>query len=185
MKKRVPKIYSTIGVLLLVFFIVSSGFAQNSSNNPRSNFWSHVQFGGGIGLSFGSGFFSGSLAPSGIYNFNEKFAAGVGLNFSYNTEKDFYKSYVVGTSIIGLFSPIRQLQLSTEFEQLYINRDFEEGFVDVNGNDPDESYFYPGLYIGVGYNTGPVTMGIRFDVLYDDEKSLYANPYNPFVRFYF
>lgn len=185
MKKSYPKIQHLTFLFLGFYFCLIPLYAQDNYPKQKSEFWSHVQFGGGIGLSFGNGFFSGTLAPSGIYNFNEKFAAGVGLNFSYNTEKDFYESYVIGTSLIGLFSPIPQLQLSTEFEQLYINRDFEEGYVDVNGNDPDESYFYPGLYLGVGYNTGPVTMGIRFDVLYDDEKSLYANPYNPFVRFYF
>ena len=47
------------------------------------------------------------------------------------------------------------------------------------------SIFNPGLYLGAGFNTGPLTMGIRFDILYDSEKSIYGNPYNPFVRFYF
>ena len=30
-----------------------------------------------------------------------------------------------------------------------------------------------------------VTFGIRYDVLYDSERSIYADPWAPFVRFYF
>ena len=33
--------------------------------------------------------------------------------------------------------------------------------------------------------TGPVTVGIRFDVLYDSNRSLYANEWSPFIRVYF
>ena len=32
-------------------------------------------------------------------------------------------------SVIGLFNPFQELQISTEFEQLYVNRDFDEQFV--------------------------------------------------------
>ena len=187
MKK--PLIPSFITIILAVFLVFYNQDCQAQeqvqNQNQKSEFWSHVSFGGGIGLSFGSDFFSGTIAPSGIYNFNEKFAAGVGLNLSYSTEKYYYESYILGTSILGLFNPIPQLQLSTEFEQLYVNRDFEEGYINIDGSDPDESYWYPGLYLGAGFNTGPVTMGIRFDVLYDSERSIYGNAYNPFVRFYF
>ncbi len=185
MKKTFIESLSTPLTFVFIVFFSLNCQAQENPQNQKSEFWSHVQFGGVIGLSFGNDFFSGTLAPSGIYNFNEKFAAGVGLNMSYSTEKHYYESYVLGTSFIGLFSPIPQLQLSTEFEQLYINRDYEDGIVDINGNDPDESYWYPGLYLGAGFNTGNVTMGVRFDVLYDSERSLYGNAYNPFVRFYF
>jgi len=182
MKK--PLIPSFITIILAVFLVFYNQDCQAQEHvqnqNQKSEFWSHVSFGGGIGLSFGNGFFSGTLAPSGIYNFNEKFAAGVGLNMSYSTEKNFYESYILGTSFLGFYNVFPQLQLSAEFEQLYVNREFE----DWTG-EPKQSYWYPGLYIGAGFNTGPVTMGIRFDVLYDSARSIYVSPYNPFVRFYF
>lgn len=168
---------------LIICFSCIHGYSQEEIKAPKqkSDFWQHVHFGGGIGLSFGSGFFTGTLAPSGIYRFNEKFATGVGLNMSYSTEKYYYEAYNLGTSILGLFNVIPQLQFSAEFEQLYVNRDWDER------NTPylDESYWYPGLYLGAGFSTGPVTMGIRFDVLYDAERSIYGNAYNPFVRVYF
>jgi hypothetical protein len=39
-----------------------------------------VQFGGGVGLGFGSNYTDISLAPSAIYNFNEYVALGLGVN---------------------------------------------------------------------------------------------------------
>lgn len=180
-KPFITRFLNSMVILFIAFYSLNiQAQDQAQYQNQKSVFWSHVSFGGGIGLSFGDGFFSGTLAPSGIYNFNEKFAAGVGLNMSYSTEKHFYESYILGTSILGLFNVIPQLQLSAEFEQLYVNREFDDRTFYL-----DESYWYPGLYLGAGFNTGPVTMGIRFDVLYDSEKSIYGNAYNPFVRFYF
>ena len=176
---------SSVIVILSFYSLNIQAQDQAKFQNQKSEFWSHVSFGGGIGLSFGNNFFSGTLAPSGIYNFNAKFAAGAGLNMSYSTEKNFYESYILGTSFLGLYNVIPQVQLSAEFEQLYVNRDFEDGIINIDGSNPDESYWYPGLYLGAGFNSGPVTMGVRFDILYDSEKSIYGNPYNPFVRFYF
>jgi len=176
-------------VVLIICFSCFQSYSQEqvSAQKQKSDFWKHVQFGGGISLSFGNDFFSGTLAPSAVYRFNELFATGIGINMTYNKQKYSYKSYVLGTSILGLFNVIPQLQLSAEFEQLYVNRDFEDSIIVVGCNtfDCDQSYWYPGLYLGAGFSTGPVTMGIRFDILYDSEKSIYGNPYNPFVRFYF
>ncbi|MBE9490352.1 MAG: alpha-ketoglutarate decarboxylase [Bacteroidetes bacterium] len=186
-KPFIARFLKSILFVILVFYGLKSHAQEQVQNQAqKSEFWSHVQFGGGIGLSFGSGFFSGTLAPSGIYRVNEKFATGVGLNLSYSNEKNIYESYILGASILGLYNVIPQVQLSAEFEQLYVNKSDLNPI--CNGFDCyplDESYWYPGLYVGAGFNTGPVTMGIRFDVLYVKGKSIYASAYVPFVRFYF
>ena len=72
------------------------------------------------------------------------------------------------------------MQLSTEFEELNVNRRY-----DINLNIQDENYWSPALFLGVGYRSGNVTFGIRYDVLYDKDKSIYFDPWAPFVRFYF
>lgn len=146
----------------------------------EDSFWKHVRFGGGLGLSFGDGFFSGTLAPSAIYEFNPQFALGVGLNGTYASRKDYYKATIFGGSVIGLYNPINELQLSAEFEELNVNRkwEFEDG-------DVTDNYWYPALFLGAGYRSRHVTFGIRYDVLYDDDKSIYANAWMPFVRVYF
>jgi hypothetical protein len=161
--------------LLLLLFIGIGPVSKAQYGNNNSSFWSNVRYGGGIGLSFGNDAFLIGLTPSAIYQANEYLALGVGLNYTYSKVGD-EKLNAVGGSLIALANPIAALQLSAEFEELYVDRDF--GFF-------SESYWVPALYLGVGYGAGPVTFGIRYDVLYDDNKSLYANPWLPFVRFYF
>ena len=167
-----------IALFLLFFVIVPSAvFSQNDTSN---DFWNHVRIGGGIGLSFGDGFFSGTLAPSAIYEFNDQFALGVGLNGTYNSLKNTYKSTIFGGSLIGLFNPIQEIQLSAEFEELNVSRKWEDRL-----NISDQNYWYPALFIGVAYRAQNVAVGIRYDVLYDKEKSIYADAWAPFVRVYF
>lgn len=170
-----------INTLIAFFIMVSFSNCIHAQQYPQSNdFWNHVRFGGGIGLSFGDGFFSGTLAPSAIYEFNNNVALGVGLNGTYNKQKDFYKSTILGGSLIGLFSPINEIQLSAEFEELHVNRKFDSYL-----NLENDIYWSPALFFGAGYRSGNVTFGIRYDVLYDENKSVYANAWAPFLRFYF
>lgn len=165
---------------LVCCFFTSFLLAQNISS-PRTSFWNNVQFGGGIGLSFGDGFFSGSLAPAAIYRFNPTVGAGVGLNAIYSKQKNIFKSTVLGGSVIGLFNPVREIQLSTEFEQLYVSRDFDERYV----SNIDDDYWYPAIFVGAGYVSRNIAVGIRYDVLYDENKSIYNNAWMPFVRVFF
>ncbi len=167
-------------ISVLILLISTSTFAQLQTPPPPADFWSHVRFGGGIGLSFGDGFFSGTLAPSAIYQFNEQVSLGVGLNGTYNSRKDFYKSTVFGGSLIGLFNPIQAIQLSAEFEELNVSRNWDDRL-----GVSDENYWYPALFLGAGYRTRNVAVGIRYDVIYDKDKSIYADPWAPFVRVYF
>lgn len=164
-------------LFLVILLSISQGIF---SQEEGPDFWSHVRFGGGVGLSFGDGFFSGTLAPSAIYQFNDQFSLGIGLNGTYNTLKDRYSSTILGGSVLGLFNVVREIQLSAEFEQLNVSRKYES----VLGL-ADDNYWYPALFVGAGYRTGNFTAGIRYDVLYDDAKSIYANAWMPFFRVYF
>ncbi|NRD24347.1 alpha-ketoglutarate decarboxylase [Winogradskyella litoriviva] len=167
-----------LSILILCFFTLFS-FAQDAKT--KSTFWNNVEFGGGLGLNFGNGFFSTAVSPNALYRFSPYIATGVGLNFSYSSQKDFFKSTVLGGSVIGLFNPYEQVQLSTEFEQLHVSRNFDERYV----SNSDDDYWYPALFLGVGYSSNNVTFGIRYDVLYDKDKSIYSEAWMPFVRFYF
>jgi len=168
-------------LLLLNCFVFSTVIAQDNRQSNTNDFWQNVRFGGGIGLSFGDNFFSGTLAPSAIYQFNDQFALGLGLTGTYNEQKNIFKSTVLGGSLIGLYSPINEIQLSAELEQLNINQDFNQNFV----TNLDDNFWYTALFLGVGYRAGNITLGIRYDVLYDRDKSIYADPWIPFVRVYF
>lgn len=174
MKKTIFGFVAKFLFLILVFFGTNNSFAQNKQNE----FWERVCFGGGIGISFGDGFFSGTLAPSAIYQFNNQFSAGVGLTGTYNSLKNSYTSTILGGSIIGLYNVIPEIQLSVEFEELYVTRNYKF-------NIPNENYWYPALFLGAGFHSNHFTIGIRYDVLYDNKKSIYAEAWAPFVRIYF
>lgn len=151
-----------------------------SAQENTTSFWDHVRFGGGVGLSFGDGFFSGTLAPSAIYDVNDQLSMGVGLNGTYNSLKNTYNSTIIGGSLLTLFNVIPEIQLSAEFEELNVTRNFESDL-----NIEDQNYWYPALFLGGGYRTQNITIGIRYDVLYDEAKSVYANAWAPFFRVYF
>lgn len=173
-------IKKTLLTTLFTCLCLVSVFSQNDTAKT-DRFWDHVQFGGGLGLNFGDGFFSGAVAPSAIYRFSPYVATGVGLNFSYSSQKNVFKSTVLGGSLIGLFSPYREVQISTEFEQLHVNRKFDNRLT----TNLEENYWYPALFLGAGYTNGNITIGIRYDVLYDKNKSIYSEAWMPFVRFWF
>ena len=180
MKYSSTEMKKTIISSFVMCLFVASSFSQNSTDN-KSDFWENVRYGGGIGLNLGNGFFSGALAPNAIYTFNTYVSAGVGLNFQYSSQRDVFKSTVLGASAIGLFSPYQNLQVSTEFEQLHVSRNFDEQFV----NNADDEYWYPALFLGLGYRSGNVTFGVRYDVLYDEGTSIQNQAWMPFVRFWF
>lgn len=167
-------------LLVIMMLLAMTATSDCLAQEGQTSFWQNVRIGGGIGLSFGDGFFSGSLAPSAIYDFNDQFSAGIGLNGTYNSLKNEYTSTIVGGSVLALYNVIPEVQLSTEFEQLFVSRNYDSSIGLI-----DDNYWYPALFLGAGFSQQNFTIGLRYDVLYDDGKSVYATAYVPFVRVYF
>lgn len=151
--------------------------AQSIGNN--SYFLNRVRFGGSLGLGFFNGGFNASVSPSAIYPFTNEFSAGASLNFNYAKFND-DKLLAYGGSIISLYNPIPELQLSAEFEQLRINRTYE-----AIPNYIEDNYWSPALFIGAGYSSYNVTVGLRYNLLYRENESIYTNALLPFIRVYF
>ncbi|MDO6621649.1 alpha-ketoglutarate decarboxylase [Oceanihabitans sp. 1_MG-2023] len=182
MNKSTSLAYKIIAFFVFTCFFATSAKAQDNNVKQKSAFWQKVRFGGGIGLSTSNNIFSATLAPSAIYQFNNTFALGVGLSGSYLRNKNTlrkYKSTIVGGSIIGLYNPINEIQISGELEQNNVSRNFDDS------SYSDENYWSPALFIGAGYRTRNITIGVKYDLLFDDNKSIYANAWSPFVRVYF
>ncbi len=170
-------------LLLLVLSGISQTVLSQENQLPRAKtdgFWDHVQFGGGFGLAIGNGYTDITIAPSAIYNFNEYFALGTGLQYSRLKQKNFYSSNVVGGSMIGLFNPIEEIQLSLEVEQVHVNTSYDDLYDNVK-----RSFWNTGLYVGGGYRADNVTIGARFNLLFDKDKDLYGDAFMPFIRVYF
>lgn len=167
------KIFFTLFLLLNI----SLTFAQPSNRN--SDFWNQVRYGGSLGLGFTNNGFNGSISPSAIYQFNNQLAAGTSLSFNYSKFND-NKFLAYGGSLLSLYNPIPQLQLSAEFEQLRINRTLFKQSGKILDN-----YWLPAFFFGLGYSTQNFTIGLRYDLLFNDRKSIYGNALMPFVRVYF
>ena len=169
--------FKRVSIFLLLFMGLNLSFAQDNSA-ASNDFWKKVRFGGAIGMNFGSNYTEITLTPSAIYDFNRYVSFGVGLRGSYAQEKNYYESWIYGGSLIALSNPIDFLQLSVELEQLRYNVTNEYSITD------EDDFWNTGLYLGAGYFTGNVTVGIRYNVLYNSDE-IYAEPWLPFVRVYF
>ncbi|WP_228778770.1 hypothetical protein [Flavobacterium sp. J49] len=164
--------------LILPFVVFSQEPTQTQAETE--SFWDHVQFGGGLGVAIGNDFTDITVAPSAIYNFNEHFALGTGLQYSRLKQKNFYASNVVGASIVGLYNPIEEIQLSLELEEVHVNTTYDDLYDSVK-----RSFWNTGLYVGAGYRADNVTIGARFNLLFDKDKDLYGDAFMPFIRVYF
>lgn len=165
------------------FFLITCLLCFHNSQaqyaTGTNDFWGQVRYGGGIGLGFTNGGFNASISPSAIYPVTNAFSAGVSLNVNYAKFGE-NKFLAYGASLLSLYNPIPQIQLSAELEQLRVNSTVR-GFPDMI----ERNYWSPALFFGLGYTTRNVTVGLRYNVLFDEVDSIYADALMPFVRFYF
>ncbi len=175
---------NTSTLSIAIFLILSLFFYQShgQQDDTKSNFWENVRFGGNVGANFGNNFNSILIAPQAIYQVNDNVGVGAGLNYSYSERDlnrfDDFKSTIAGASLIAIASPIDLLQVSADFEYLNVNRNFADSSFDDN-------YWVPALFLGAGYRQGNFVIGARYDVLFNDRRSVYANGIQPFVRVLF
>jgi hypothetical protein len=170
---------------LFFLFLFGTPFIVLSQEKPlpkakTNDFWDHVQFGGAFGLSLGNEYTDITIAPSAIYNFNDHFALGTGLQYSHLKQKNYYSSNVVGGNLIGLFNPIEEIQLSLEIEEIHVSNTYVDLY-----NNVKKSFWNTGLYVGGGYRAENVTIGARFNLLFDKNKDIYGDAFMPFIRVYF
>jgi len=166
-----------------IVFVVGLFFCSKdlkAQENEDIDFWNRVHFGGGLGVGIGSNYTNIALAPSVIYDFNQYISAGIALQGSYVRDKNFYESYMYGPSLIVLGNPIPQIQLSAELEQLRVNVNYDDDL-----DFPNDNFWNTALFLGAGYRTNNVTIGVRYNVLHDSDRNVYSDALMPFVRVYF
>lgn len=163
---------STLIILFIGILYANLALAQNSNV-----FSERIHFGGSLGLSIGNGFTNIMVAPSIIYDVNQYFSTGVGLQGSYVKWQNNFESYIYGASLIGLFNPIEVIQLSAELEQLRVNTTYSDNFKD--------NFWNTALFVGAGYRTNNVTIGVRYNVLFKESNNVYNEAFMPFLRVFF
>jgi hypothetical protein len=181
MKKNSAINLTVLLTIVFLFGLKREIYAQDTQvRKTKSDFLTRVQFGGGLGLSAGTGYADIMVAPSAIYNFNEYVSAGLGLQYNYIKQRNLYNAHMYGGSIIALFQPMEELQISTELEQLRVDRTFTDAL-----ENNTAVFWNTALFVGAGFRNGNVTMGVRYNVLHKDRENVYTEAFMPFVRFFF
>jgi predicted porin len=169
-------------ILILVSMVILTStnlFSQNSELEPHK-FMDDVRFGGGFNIGLNNSYSTFSFSPSALYDFSETFSLGLSLKYVYVKNKSTIQntSNLFGGGILALYRPIQNIQFSTEYEQLKLNRK-------INYANTINSW-QPALYVGLEYVTGNLAMGLRYDVLFDETKNvIYASGLTPVFRLYF
>lgn len=166
-------------IFISLVFVLASFHSYSQGMGTQGDFWEKVRYGGGLGLGFGNGTFNAAVSPSAIYQATDYFAVGLGLGLNYAKFRESSLT-AYGASLLSYFNPINVIQLSAELEQLRVNRR-----LDTPTGKLEDNYWSPALFLGAGYSNRNVTVGIRYDVLYKEGKSIYGNAWMPFVRVYF
>ena len=180
MKTTFHSIFGTLALVLITLVFTQPLCAQGG----RSGFWGDVQYGGGFGLGISRDYTNVLVAPSAIYPINDYFAAGVGMMGSFvNSKNNFAESYsskILGGSLIGLVNPFENVQLSGELEQMHVQQQ-----ITANNLQLKDDFWNTALFLGVGFRSENLTIGVRYNVLFDEKDRIYADPYMPFIRLYF
>ena len=176
MKKIYISILKTSMFFYFLFILSNEIYGQTTA---QPDFWKNVQFGGGLQLNIGSGFTNVGVSPSMLYNVNEFVSVGTGLQVSYVSATNNYSSLIYGINLTTLFNPIESIQLSVDLEQLRVSTTFDNIAI------LKQSFWNTGLWLGAGYRTNNITIGGRYNVLFNKDKSVYSDAFLPFVRVYF
>ncbi len=163
-----------IAMAMLGYFGQAQEYNMFQNQMQPYNKWS---FGGGVGLSFGNQITSINLAPMAVYKFSEQFSAGGSVQYNYLRRANYSTHHIYGVGVIGLYNVIPELQISAELEQLRVNSHY-----DGIGND---AFWNTSLFVGGGYRMGNVAVGVRYNLLYDKNNTIYTSAWQPFVRVMF
>ena len=130
-------------------------------------------FGGGLGLSGGTGYFYFALNPIVGYMFTPNFSAGTGINYSSTTYTNISPSRSVNQYGISPF-------LRYNFDQLFMYGEYN--YLSSNFINSTDRRFIDRLLLGIGYsqplgNRGAVNVVALYDVLYQQNVSPFASPW--------
>jgi hypothetical protein len=132
-----------------------------------------------IGCGFGLNFVGGtniSISPNVIYSVSEKVAIGFGLQWNYLDLKNIQSTTSYGATTLFQFKPSQKISTLLEFAQLRVSTKSEI-------TNTEKNYWDSALFIGAGYNiTKKISIGAKYNFLYNEDESIYSSPVIPFVN---
>jgi hypothetical protein len=167
-----------LAFLILTAFVCNT-FAQDETEKKGFD-KSRLFVGGYFGLGFSTYTTAINITPQVGYYFNQWFAAGVGINYSYFHYKDPYQTQTysyVGMNIFGRVYPIRQLFIQVQPEVNYVWGDISYG------GQPEakiQAQFVPSLLLGGGAalpaGKGAIVISLMYDVIQNNLSPYYGYP---------
>lgn len=134
-----------------------------------------LKFGLGTGFNFVGGT-SISLSPNLTYQLNDKISLGGGLLFNYTGIKNYQNVTTFGANVLGFYKPLEKFLTTLEFAELNVNRK------NLQTNLKD-NFWDSALFVGAGYQITPkISVGAKYNLLYNKDKSVYSSPLIPFVN---
>jgi long-subunit fatty acid transport protein len=170
-------------VAIIAILIYSGNMLAQSTNvvvvDSTSKKESRLKFACGFGLNF-VGATNISLSPNLIYKASNKINLGFGLQGSYAAIKDLQKTTTFGFNAISIYTPTKKISTILELVQLNVTTKIESPIEDKN------SYWDTALFVGAGFNiTNKFTIGAKYNLLYNEDESVYTSPVVPFVNITF
>lgn len=172
-----------LAIVITIFISSASTYSQVTEvtvTDSTATTEKPLKFGLGFGLNFVGGTNIG-LSPNLIYDVSDKLSIGAGLQGNYTSIKNLQKTITYGANVIGQYNPVPKLTTLLEFAQLKVNTTTEN----VTG-DIKRDYWDSALFVGAGLNITPkISLGAKYNLLYDKDESVYTSPIIPFVNITF
>lgn len=152
--------------------------SNDQTSGNQGNFWDRVYIGGNMSLQFGSVTYI-DVSPLAGYRITERLSAGLGGTYQYlkyNNYFGFDGSFnTYGGRVFARHTILSQFFVHTEYEALstrYLNQNLMEF----------KREWVPGFFVGGGLfqgigNKGGFNITILYNLLHDDERSIYDSPW--------
>lgn len=170
--------------IFVLFFFVKLG-AQPKMNfdtccpKEETGHSTRMRFYGGFGLGFTASGFYVDLQPGLIYRIAQGLYAGSNLQLTYQSVRSYgirSHYFVYGADALMAYLPWQYFEFSLDYQYLFVRKSV--------GNTSTR-WEVPAFYLGAGYRAQNVVIGLRYDLLYDPNKSIYPSAFTPYVRVYF
>jgi len=151
---------------------VAFGQMGTSTIDSNSGWQDRLYFGGGMGLSGGSGYTMVSLSPIVGYMINNRLSGGIGVTYQYYKSGDFSDNRYGGQLFMRM-NLIKQIFLYGSYE--FIN--YSTGFT-LDG--PRETVARLPLGLGMSQpigNRSSINFIAAYDVIWDDQLRAYNSPW--------
>lgn len=164
-------------LLLSCLLFSSLSYSQIGIGSSTTNHQDNWRVGGGMALNFGNhGAMALNISPFIGYEFVSSLEAGITTGYQYSKYREVKQNlFSVGPYLN--FYPMQSLFVRTQYE-------YFTGSSKIKHSGHSNSFDETAWWIGGGYRSGgrvQMYVGIMYNVLYKEDKSLFTEAYQPIV----